>query len=338
MPIRIVPPKPGRTPFYWIRGTHLGCYVERSTGSREKAFATSVRAKVIRDIERGLLAGPAGPGFAAAAAAYLRAGGDGTFLEPVILHFGQTPITEIDQMMIDNAAAELYPDATAATRNRQVYTPVSAVLKRAGIEKKIKRPKGWRGNKLTHWLTPEQAFAVFRATEKLTAPIETRIKFRVLLVVLCYTGLRLSEGLRIERQRIDRASSTALVPRTKNGKPRLVYLPPVVMEALAAFPGGIEGIGRLFSFHAGGRLYDLLDETMKIAGIELPRRIAFHVFCHTWATWMRQHGGLDTFDLVRTDRWSDPESADRYAHVVLSDQARRADLLPVERPIRVKAG
>ena len=27
----------------------------------------------------------------------------------------------------------------------------------------------------------------------------------------------------------------------------------------------------------------------------------------------------------------DPESADRYAHVVISEQARKADLLPVER-------
>jgi integrase len=338
MPIRIVPPKPGRTSYYALRGTYLGCYVERSTRSREKSFATSMRARIMRDIERGLLAGPSSPGFAAAAAAYLKAGGDGTFLKPIIERLTQTPIAEIDQMMIDNVAAELYPNGTPATRNRQVYTPISAVLKRAGIEKKIKRPKGWRGNKLTHWLTPDQAFAVFRAAEKIAAPAETRAKFRILLIMLCYTGMRLSEGLRIERQRIDRAASSVLLPRTKNGEPRLVYLPPVVIDALATFPGGIEGIGRLFPFHAGGRLYDLLDMTMKIAGIELPRRVGFHVWCHTWATWMRQHGGLDTFDLVRTDRWADAESADRYAHVVVSEQARRADRLPVERPIRVKAG
>src|SRR5262249_49875434 len=73
---------------------------------------------------------------------------------------------------------------------------------------------------------------------------------------------------------------------------------------------------------------DLLKMTLAEANVVLPRRVAFHVFCHTWATWMRQHGGLDTFDLVRTDRWSDPESADRYAPVVGSEQARRADLLP----------
>jgi hypothetical protein len=71
--------------------------------------------------------------------------------------------------------------------------------------------------------------------------------------------------------------------------------------------------------------------TLEAARVVLPSRVAFHVFCHTWATWMRQHGGLDTYDLVKTNRWADPESADRYAHVVISEQARKADLLPVER-------
>jgi integrase len=114
----------------------------------------------------------------------------------------------------------------------------------------------------------------------------------------------------------------------KNERDRLVYLPPVVVDDLRQMPDGLEGPGRLFSFHVGGRLRDLLKMTLAEAGVVLPRRVAFHVFCHTWATWMRQHGGLDTYDLVRTDRWADPESADRYAHVVVSAQARRADLLP----------
>src|SRR5260370_21412557 len=81
--------------------------------------------------------------------------------------------------MIDNAAAELYPPATAATRNRQVYTPVSAVLKRAGIERQIKRPNGWRGRKLTHWLAPEHALPVFQATPRNDAPEETPLTVRI---------------------------------------------------------------------------------------------------------------------------------------------------------------
>jgi len=73
------------------------------------------------------------------------------------------PLTEIDQISIDNAASALYPNAPAITTNRQFYTPVSAVLKRAGIEREIKRPKGWRGSKATEWLEPEQAFPLIDA-------------------------------------------------------------------------------------------------------------------------------------------------------------------------------
>jgi integrase len=258
----------------------------------------------------------------------MKAGGDRKYLAPLIRHFVHTPIADIDQVMIDNAAAEIYPTATAATRNRQVYTPISAVLKRAGIDRQIKRPKGWRGRKLTHWLPAEQAFRIFEATERIAAPEETRIKFRIYLRMLCYTGMRMSEPLKLAKADVDLDAATATLREMKNTRDRLVYLPPVVVEDLRQMPGGLDGSGKLFSFHAGGRLRDLLKMTLAEANVVLPRRVAFHVFCHTWATWMRQHGGLDTYDLVRTDRWADPESADRYAHVVVSEQARRADLLP----------
>jgi integrase len=140
--------------------------------------------------------------------------------------------------------------------------------------------------------------------------------------------MRMSEPLKLAKADVDLRTATARLRDTKNGRDRLVYLPPIVVDDLRQLPGGLEGPGRLFSFHAGGRLRDLLKMTLDKAGVVLPPRVAFHVFCHTWATWMRQHGGLDTYDLVRTDRWADPESADRYAHVVVSEQARRADLLP----------
>ena len=328
MPLKLVPPRAGKTPFWSIRGTYLGRYVDRSSGSREKTFAEKLRKKLIRDIESGVLSGSKAVGFAAAAAAYMKAGGDGKYLAPIIKHFLHTPIADIDQVMIDDAAAEIYPQATAATRNRQVYTPVSAVLKRAGIEHKIKRPKGWRGRKLTHWLPPEQALRIFEATARIDAPEDTRTKFCIYLRMLCYTGMRMSEPLKLAKAAVDLEAATATLRDMKNGRDRLVYLPPVVVDDLRQLPGGLDGPGRLFSFHAGGRLRDLFKMTLREAGVVLPRGVAFHVFCHTWATWMRQHGGLDTYDLVRTDRWADPESADRYAHVVVSEQARRADLLP----------
>lgn len=328
MPLRLVPPRAGKSPFWGIRGTHLRCYVNRSSGSREKAFAEKLRRKLERDIESGALAGKKAVGFATAAAAYMRAGGDAKYLAPLIRHFQHMALADIDQLAIDNAAADIYPHATAATRNRQVYTPVSAVLKRAGVDSKIKRPKGWRGNKLTHWLTPDHAFRIFAATARIDAPADTKARFRIYLRMLCYTGMRMSEPLRLNKSDIDVKAATARLATSKNDRPRLVHLPPVVISELRKLPGGLDGGGRLFPFHAGGRLRKLFKMTLEAAGIVLPRRVAFHVFCHTWATWMRQHAGLDTYDLVRTDRWIDPDSADRYAHVVVSEQALRADLLP----------
>ncbi len=147
--------------------------------------------------------------------------------------------------------------------------------------------------------------------------------------------MRLGDALALECGNIDLAARTALLPVTKNGKPRLTYLPAIVVEELRQLPAGLERTGRAFRFHNGSRLRDLLKMALAKAGIELPERLAFHIFCHTWASWMRQHGGLDTYDLVKTDRWSDPDSADRYAHVVVNEQSKRAGLLPVERKAKV---
>jgi hypothetical protein len=133
MPLKLFPPRPPKNASWTIRGTHIGVRINRSSGARQRSFAEKVRKKLERDIESGALTGKIETGFGAAAAAYMKAGGDNRFMRPLILHFADTPLDQIDQVTIDGAAAEIYPDATPATRNRQVYTPIVAVLNRAGI-------------------------------------------------------------------------------------------------------------------------------------------------------------------------------------------------------------
>lgn len=334
MPLKLRPPRPGKTPYFTIRGTYLGVYVEESAGTGRRDLAEKLLRKKRDDIERGAVAVPGEPTFAEAAINYMTAGGERRFLTPLIQHFGTTALSAIDQAAIDRAAGVLYPSAGAPTRNRQVYSPVSAVLKRAGIERKVKRPIGWRGHRRTTWLNQQQAFAIFRAVDRIEAPADTRTEFAILLRLLCYTGMRLGDALGIQCRDVDLKNQTILLPITKNGRPRMAYMPKAAVKELRRLPRGIDRDGRLFRFHDGGRFRDLFRMTLSAAGVALPRRVAFHVFCHTWATWMRQHGGLDTYDLLKTDRWSDAESADRYSHVVVSDIAKRAELLPVERKRR----
>lgn len=366
MPIKVIDPRPGKTPYYSGRGTYLGVYVDRSTGTTELRKAKRIVKDWCDAIERGdfqakpvAAAPPREPTFADGALAYLRADGEAKFLSQIIEQTGEHALRDklmkdIDQIAIDNAAKALYPNATAQTRNRQFYTPVSAVLKRAGNERKIRRPKGWRGNKATEWLEPDQAFRAIKEAYDLDP------EFGLLCLTYLYTGMRLSDPLqaRLRDLRLDQAM--LYVPDTKNGEPRPVHLPPVVVEAFRMQPprtgrprktgdetlaNGAAGRSRadadvpflerspnakLFRFNVGGHLRDLLKTAFDAAGLSFARRQGgFHIFCHTYGTWMHRYGNLDTVGLTRTGRWKDVDSAERYMHTQASEEARRADLLPV---------
>lgn len=325
MPLSLVPPKPGRTPHWRVRGHYLGIPVDRSAKTTERAKAAKLRSKIEDEIERGAYAKPGEPTFVDAAANYIASTGNARFLKPIVDHFGFMPLRQIDQQAIDKAAIALYPGATPATRNRQIYSPVSAVLKSAGFKGKIDRPEGWRGKARVTWLKPPQAFALFRAADAKDP------EFGIFLRVLTYTGMRLSECTGMTIELLELSEAFAYVAMTKNDEPRGVHLPPVVVAALANHPRGLDRKGqRVFRFVKCGRLYTWLDESLTAAGIALPPRTGFHVLRHTWATWMRRYGGLDTRGLVGTGAWKDERSASRYEHVIATEEARRADLLPTE--------
>jgi integrase len=323
MPIKLVPPRSGKTPYWSGRGTHFGQYVNRSTKARERSLARKVIRRWEREIERVEFIEPGEPTFASAALAYMRAGGERRFLTPLLRNFGETPLKRIGQADLDEAAATIYPNAAPATINRQLYTPAIAVLRRGGITTPFRRPAGAAGQQLTAWLWPEQANVLIEEAMKLD------IEFGILCVVLLDTGLRLSEGLRSEIDRLRLDESYLYMPRTKNGEARAIFLPSSAIEALRAHPRGLDRPGtRIFKFHKGGHIYSLLRAAAARGGVTLQERQAFHIFCHTYATWMRRYGGLDLRGLVGTDRWKDVKSTARYAHVVPSEEARRAALLP----------
>lgn len=326
MPLKLIPPRIGKTPYWSVRGTYLGVYLDRSTKAHGRSQAAKFLAKWKGEIERGTFASPSEPTFLDAAVRYMADTGNERFVRPVLEYFGSRSRKSIDQQAIDDASLALYPNATAATRNRQVHTVVSAILKHAGDPSKLRRPKGWRGKKETHWLWPEQAFKIFEVAGKIDP------EFGIFLVTLCYTGMRLGEAT--ERFRIDALSlqeGFGYVPLTKNTEPRAVHLPPVVVAALANHPRGLDRPGQtVFKFRKNGRIYALLNQVRSAVGPSITIK-GFHTFRHTWATWMRRYGGLDTTGLIATQAWKDPASARRYEHTIASEESRKADLLPVEK-------
>jgi integrase len=325
VPLKLFQPRKGASPFYRVRGTHLGQYVDRSTKCPDRATALKVLQKWKREIERGEFAERGESTFADAMMQYVNAGGSTRFLKPIADYFGPAHLLrDVTQEMIDKAAREIYPNASGATRNRQVYTPISAVLKRAGMKAPIDRPIGAQGQQRTQWLWPEDA-------EKLiAAATEVDREFAALIVTLLYTGMRLSEGLSLQVRDIRLDEGFVYLPNSKTGEPRAVHLTPFVIATLSAHPRGLEHKGRVFRFTKGRYLYDLLGRTKRRMGADFDW-LGFHALCHTYAVWMRRYGGLDTRGLVGTGRWKDQKSAARYAHVVTTEEARKADLLPTPR-------
>lgn len=322
MPLKLVKPRQGKTPYWSIRGTYLGRYVDRSTRTGKRAIAAKALKRIEWEIERGEFSERGGPTFASAALAYMKAGGERIYIGKLLEHFGDTPLSQIDQATIDAAAAALYPFGSGATRNRSVYTPVSAILRRGGIRLDLRRPIGSGGNKSTAWLWPEQAFSLFEEAERIDP------EFAALLIVLCYTGMRLGEALGLTWNDTRLQDGFAYIPTTKTEEPRAIFLPAVAVAAIANVP---HRTARVFRFTKSGHLYSLLRVVAIRAGVDLAERSAFHIFRHTYATWMRRFGRLDTKGLVATGAWKDRKSADRYEHVVVSEEAQRAAMLPTRK-------
>lgn len=338
MPLKLYPPRKSRSPNYSIRGTYLGEYVDRTSGTPVEATAKQILAAIKRDIERGRTSEPVAPEkleltFEQAALDYIKSGGDTQYLgryDPkakawtggVIPELMGKPLSTITQQVIDQCAVTLYPLASAATRNRHVYTPVSAVLKYAGRDFKIKRPKGWRGNQRVTWMEPKEAFAMLAEAKAEDA------EFGIFLAFLLYTGCRLNGGLALTCDRLSLTDGLCYLPQTKNEDPRGVHLPPFLVAELANHPRGLgRGKQRVFRFRKCGRLYTLMGKVKERVGPAVTD-VTFHIFCHTWATWMRRYGGADISALLGTGRWRDAKSARRYEHVIASEESRRADLLP----------
>jgi integrase len=343
MPLKLIPPRKGKSPNWSIRGTYLGIYVDRSTKTDRRKLAADHLATLQRRIESGEFPekppAPGAPTFVTAALAYIKARDLPRFARKniglLIRHFGATLAGDIDQGQIDGAALALYPTGTPVMRNAYVYTPVSAILHHANIEIAVRRPKGGLGRVVNDYMVPDDAMAVIEAAEGVDR------EFALLLKFLLYTGCRVGEALALRPEDLNLVEARAWVRTSKNDKPRTLRLrADLVTELSLHRPHSTE---KFFRFRQGGHFAHMLNRAKLAAlGIPCPRRrpvgwyppanrlafVNFHTFCHTWATWMRQYGGADLQGLVATGRWSSERVARRYSHVVARDEWERVESLP----------
>ena len=322
MPLKLYAGANG-SPNYRIRGTHHGVRIEQSTRTSDFNTARGMLKKIKIEIESGALQPrPLGPTFAQAVELYVRETKNERFIMPLLDHFGVKPLLEITQQDIMRASHELYPNASNATRNRQVFTPVLAIMRLNGVAIIAKRPKGAQGNRRKFFLTPDDA------AKLINAAYEKNREFGLFLTFLLYTGARLGDAVKLTMDNLYLNDARAVFPKTKNGEPRTAYLPPVLVAAMANHPRGYDREGKVFRYYDGSKHRERLYEAARASGVYIPKGLAFHAFRHTWGAWMRRYGGLDTTGLIATGAWSSRDAAMVYEHADTTESAKRADLLP----------
>ncbi|MDR3420128.1 MAG: tyrosine-type recombinase/integrase [Xanthobacteraceae bacterium] len=342
MPLKLVPSRNKKTKNLYIRGSYLGIAVDASCRTNRRSLARKILKRLEGQIERGeyppkpVAPRDGEPTFLSAAIAYMEAGKSARYVAALIKYFKETPLSEIDQSAVDEAAIALKPNVTAGTRNAYVYTPVSAILHHAGVAIALRRPKGAKGRVLTDWLTPADAFGIIAAAEGID------VEFATLLAFLLYTGPRIGGALNLQREDVRLEESAAWARPQKGQMPNDIRLSDEIRARLAALLDSHER-RRVFRFHQGGYLKHLLVRAkLSYLGLTCPVRrpkgwkqppnrlqfVTFHTFRHTWATWMRRYGGLDAIGLVATKNWRDRRSAERYAHAVAREEWDRVEDLP----------
>lgn len=349
----------------WIVGTvrpagaAQGVRIRRRAGTDDPAKAreeaAGLEAQILRNFHLGER--PADRTFSEAVLDYLkfetRSPGTKALVRRLLLHFGDIPLSRIDQQAANAACrALLRADAKPATVKRNVLAPLGAVLSHAAHHLRGAPPAPiLRAPEIreapTPFLLPSQAEALMAAA---------RPELRALIHFFLCTGCRTREALTLDWSQVDLQGRRLILREgeTKSGARRVVELPPALVITLAGltYPRLVEGErvrvaereGRVFRDWRGWDYRDVRDgggggqlrtgwsRACRLAGLpgrwrewtpedgaEVMRtwvpELSPHDLRHTWASW-EYALGKDLLALKAKGGWSSVTLVERYAHLM----------------------
>lgn len=313
MPLKLYPRPNG---IFHIRGTVQGRRVDESARTRVRSEAEQIKAHLEADLfKRAVYGDRAVATFAEAADLYTLAGRSGEHLLPLIDRIGLTPLKRIDQEFVDRLALEMKPTAKPATRIRQIYTPISAVMNFAAPKLcdpvKFIKPKG--AGKRVDFLTPAEV-------ETLLGFLPPRLSRLVTFYVA--TGCRATEALNLEWRDVSPKSERVVLWETKMGYARGIDLQHRARRELPPRPdqnGFVWLNGEGEPWHG----YDAINLMLRRYCVNNGfRHVHCHLLRHTWATWAYAVTRDLTF-LMGQGGWRSPTMVLRYAHAASDDLAKQ---------------
>lgn len=249
-----------------------------------------------------------------AAYAYLAAGKDHRFVGNIVEAWGERELRTLKPEWVRKHAKDIYPDAGPATLNRQVITPLQAIINFAyqdedGRQIKIKRfavdPKkkeavdaNWHEQFAQHALSPGMA-AMAR--------------------FMYETAARISEACRVMPEDIDLDARTVMLTRTKT-KPRLTKISPVMADMLRELIGqgrkanrqNKKSVNGVFGYASRHAVYNGWKTACDRAGITYaPPHSSGRV---SFATELVVRRGVDPVTAAKLGGWASPKvMMDTYA-------------------------
>ena len=222
-------------------------------------------------------------------------------------HFGMKQLADIGDLDLSRFVTLYYPNAQPQTVDRQVYTPMVSIWREAHAAgmcgpHEFRRPK-----------KPERETVVFATDEDIAALLPvSNSRLRAAVLLLSFTGARASEVCRIMPADVDWVAHSVLLRKTKSGKPRVVPLTPMTLEALLPLR---QAKGPLCGYANRWRLNRALETACEAAGVPVmtSHQVGRHAFA---ARLLRQ--GKTLKEVQEAGGWSAasmPMVAATYAHL-----------------------
>jgi integrase len=334
-----------RGPTWWVRGRvelhgrAVTGYYRQSTGASGEAGARDwCRAEEERAIRRHLL-GDEAPGltFAEAVMLYPAKPNEAKFLIRIVQEIGETRLSDITPETVRALGQAIYPDAATDTWQRQVVTPVRAVINYAHDKGKCP-PIRIRGYSQKDRVAQDEARGRQSRAERkpgswqwINAFSAHASPYLVALAEFMFeTGARIGQAIALRPRDLDLQNARVRLPASKGHAAQWVAISMEMVVRLANLPPrapvdrrrGTVLPKRVFGYAGRNGPLKAWRTACTKAGIDyLPPHSAGR---HGFYTELRVRQGVDPITAAKAGRWSNPSLPDRiYAHVEAADSAAR---------------
>lgn len=309
---------------YWVRGrpADSDIYVRRSLGTADADLAAAAVREIERQARNRRLLGPDAPRpedeltFNAALALYQPTPADARYLIPIVKKIGSQRVRDITPAAVRRLAADLYPDAATDTWQRQVVTPVRAVINNAhelgkcapirikafDRDERLKQDRA-RGAESRRRRTPG-SWPWLRAFIAKADPRDAALAF-----FMFTTAARIGQSTAMRRSTdMDLPGNRLRVPAAKGHPAEWVEILPELVALIANLRRPRNRAAWDLVFYTGGghtsAIYRRWRAACKAAGIDyIPPHAAGR---HGFGTEMIVRQGLDPVTTARAGRWASP--------------------------------